>query len=573
MEVKGSFYPKQKENLDLVANIKKLNAKTLQIFVVDVLKDMDGSVKGDFIIKGSTSKPQISGKLGFDDFGFRLVETNALFKIKDQYADFKDMKLIFSDFTLTDIDKNTLQVIGNVNLNQIPDFDYSFKLKSSKFKFIDNQKGQNPLYYGKGFFGTDLTLVGKNLDFKLIGDVLVDEKSNLTMLLEEENEAASELNEIVQFVDFHQKEIKAIEKKEERSINFANSVNINVEVPQKATLNILMDPLTGDLLTVNGQGKFNLGFDNNANLFMIGKFDIKSGTYDLTYQVIKKEFSINESSKSQIVWSGDPLKGVINITASNDVQGKQPLSDMIKSDPEFGKITGPVRIDLVLTGVIENPEVNFEVVMYEKDLGGASETAKNAGYKVINDKNEKIENKESNYKKSEINNQAVFLLLTGKVSPESLIQNLESASNYEDIARRKASELISNELNKYATSLIKGLDVNLNLESGFNTGRNQRNTNLNLGVSKKLANERLILSVGKNFELENKELRSDEIFDNLQANWIISKDGRYRLNIFRKVKNDLVLEGSVIETGAGFTLAIDYDTWHELISKKNKSKN
>jgi hypothetical protein len=39
------------------------------------------------------------------------------------------------------------------------------------------------------------------------------------------------------------------------------------------------------------------------------------------------------------------------------------------------------------------------------------------------------------------------------------------------------------------------------------------------------------------------------------------------------VKNDLVLEGSVIETGAGFTLAIDYDTWHELISKKSKTKN
>jgi len=73
--------------------------------------------------------------------------------------------------------------------------------------------------------------------------------------------------------------------------------------------------------------------------------------------------------------------------------------------------------------------------------------------------------------------------------------------------------------------------------------------------------------VGKNFELENKDMRSDEIFDNLQANWLISKDGRYRFNIFRKTQNDMVIEGSVIETGVGFIVAIDYETWKELLKR------
>jgi translocation and assembly module TamB len=89
-----------------------------------------------------------------------------------------------------------------------------------------------------------------------------------------------------------------------------------------------------------------------------------------------------------------------------------------------------------------------------------------------------------------------------------------------------------------------------------------------VGVSKRLANDRLVVSVGKNFELENNNKQSDEVFDNVEANWIITPEGRYRLKVFRKNQNQNAIEGSVIETGLGFIIAIDYDTWRELMKRK-----
>jgi len=568
VSLEGVFYPKREDALDFKVKIKKIDFLVAQSYVKDILSDLKGNISGDLGITGSTASPTISGEAIFEKLNFKLVETGAKLSLDQEKLIFRDQKVVFNKVKLKDKNGKEMLVDGLIDLKRLPNFSYDFKIDSEDFKLVNAKKGQNDLFFGEGYFGADLNLKGENLEFKLTGDVFVKDQTALTLLLPDDASAATEMTNVVKFVNKNIPETKK-GKKNSVGLSFANAVNINVDVPEKATLKILMDAVTGDLMTVNGQGKLNVGFDNKGDLFMIGRYDIKSGSYELTYQTIKRMFKINSSSESHIVWSGDPLAAELDITAEYNI-GKKAIStypfdnETISKKYEAIKLNAPIRVDLRVTEVLSTPNVKFELVLKASDIGQYKDDYTSEGFMIIGENGKKSENDVA-YKKyqDKINSNAIMVLVGGGFNSSEIVGNI---TNYENIARQKASDIISSQLDKYASGIIKGIDLNLGLQS--NSINDTRNTNLNLGMSKKLANDRLSIAVGKNFELENKDLKSDEIFDNIEANWLITKDGRFRLKVFRKNLNQMVIEGSVVETGLGFIIAIDYDTWKELMKKK-----
>lgn len=564
-------YSSEKENaLDLKIFADSVNSKVLEPYVDGILNEVTGNFSGEFAVKGSASKPDIGGFVVLPNFKFKLVETGAKMELINQKVIIKDQKILLQNIQLTDNFNSKLNLNGFLNIETLPNYSYTIDINSKDFNFIDSKSGDNDLFYGTGFFETDLKLKGKNLDFVLSGDVKIGSKTDITMLMPDDSQLPNELEPMVTFMNFKNPEKKIADiKPKNQSINFANTLNINVEVSDKAKLNILMDQVTGDLLTVKGEGKLNTGFDNKGSLYILGRFDIKEGSYNLTYQIINKKFIISDKSKSYISWSGDPLEANLFITAEHNL-GKKSLANYPFQSEELKKLKPniPLRVDLVLSGVLSQPKIDFELVLNETDIGASKDEFQKAGFKTIDDKGIKNESNINIAKSELIKDQSIMILMTGAFNFEDFGNKIESSKNYEDIARQKVSDLISSQLNKYAAGIIKGIDLDLGLQSGYNLANDSRNTNLSLGVKKKFAKDRLILSVGKNFELENKDLRSSEIFDNIQANFIITKDGRYRLNVFRKNLNQMVIEGSVIETGLGFVVAIDYETWKELMKKQ-----
>lgn len=582
VEIRGDFKPNKKDQLDFNAIVKKFDAKTLSIWTENIAKDLNGNIKADLKINGGIENPKISGSATMEALDLSLIETGAKIKITDQKMTFENGKVLFKDFVINDINFNSIKANGQIDINKLPDYTYSFNFKGQDFKIIDAAEGQNELYYGEGLVDTDLNIKGKNLDFKCTGDVVLKPKSNLTLLTDSESEIGTEMLQIINFVG--QNDSLNKNKEEENSkINFANAVNINLEINKAATINLLMNQVTGDIMTVNGAGKLNVGFDNKGEAYVIGRYDIVNGKYDMTYYVIPKEFAIKETSQSYISWTGSPLNAEISINAEYTVPGKKSLAKypFANLDPsEKNKLDAlkpvPLRVDMSLKGLLMQPTVTFDLVVNETDIYGIKDPIQKAGFKILDRKGEANTSKLSAATKTEINNQSVLMLMNLPFSSSSSVSNQSNSTveKAESIARQKASEIISNELNKLTSDLIKGIDVNVGVVSEMSKTsqdavlQKNRNTNLSIGLSKKLANERLILQVGKNFELENKAVRSDEIFDNLQADWLITKDGRYRFNMFRKNRNELVVEGNVIETGLGFVIAIDYETWKDLVRKQ-----
>ncbi|WP_293309646.1 hypothetical protein, partial [Pedobacter sp. UBA5917] len=60
---------------------------------------------------------------------------------------------------------------------------------------------------------------------------------------------------------------------------------------------------------------------------------------------------------------------------------------------------------------------------------------------------------------------------------------------------------------------------------------------------------------------------------NVNVEYALSADGRYRLRAYRRNQNDVIVQGQIIETGLGFTLVVDYNKFREIFQKKRNRRN
>jgi len=118
--------------------------------------------------------------------------------------------------------------------------------------------------------------------------------------------------------------------------------------------------------------------------------------------------------------------------------------------------------------------------------------------------------------------------------------------------------------------------MSFDLTSGadYSTGVQQNRTDLNVGLSKKFLNDRITVSVGNNFNLEGQNQpgqKTTDIAGNVSVNYMLTKDGRYMIRVYRRDQY-IVVEGQVVETGAGFTITYEFNKFKELFAKKSKQE-
>src|SRR5690606_26581112 len=135
----------------------------------------------------------------------------------------------------------------------------------------------------------------------------------------------------------------------------------------------------------------------------------------------------------------------------------------------------------------------------------------------------------------------------------------------------------SEQLNQLAENLVEGVDINFDLATtqDYTTGTEENRTDLNVGVSKRLLNDRLTVSVGSNFELQGPmktNQQQSNLAGNISVNYKLSKDGKYMLRAYRKNDYTGAIEGYVIETGIGFVISVDYNKFKEIFINKEQRR-
>ena len=125
---------------------------------------------------------------------------------------------------------------------------------------------------------------------------------------------------------------------------------------KKAALTIIIDPVTGDEINVQGAANLNAGVDPGGHIILSGNYELTNGHYLFNYQFLQKKFILEKGSI--ITFAGEPMQARLDITADYIVNtsAKDLLDNQVGSvDPSLANSFNqkvPFKVKLHITGAI-----------------------------------------------------------------------------------------------------------------------------------------------------------------------------------------------------------------------------
>jgi hypothetical protein len=346
---------------------------------------------------------------------------------------------------------------------------------------------------------------------------------------------------------------------------------LNIVVSKNAVFNLIVDAGNGDFLQLKGSGQMTGGIDASGKITLVGSYEIEQGTYNLSFNFLKRKFDIQKGSR--IVWTGEPTTAQIDVTAiyvanTAPIDLVQGQIEATQANENIYKQKLPFEVHLLLQGELLKPQITFDIVLPE-----------DKNYNVSKDIISTVETKLAQIRQepSEMNKQVFALLLLNRFVGEDPFSSSGGTMDAGTFAMQSVSRLLSEQLNQLAQNLIQGVDINFDLATtqDYTTGSEQNRTDLNVGISKRLLSDRLTVSVGSDFELQGpmqSNQSQNNLAGNIAVNYKLSKDGRYMLRAYRKNDYTGEIEGYVIETGIGFIISVDYNRFKQIFSSKAQRK-
>lgn len=561
----GSYYPEPVDgnSFDLALDIISLDMETIAAFSLGQLRDASGQLKGSFNISGTTEAPNVTGGLVFQKAGFTPTYINSPLFLEDEMIALTPQGIVFDQFTVLDSLKNRAVLDGTIYTSDFTSYRFDLDLTTRNFQAVNTAPGDNELFYGQLFLDSDVSIEGSMDNPAVDAYLRVNEKTDLSMILPADEPGVQEREGVVEFVDMDAPadSLQTDTLKAESGIS-GLELSADLEIDEEAQFTVVVDPVNGDNLRIKGSGALSTSMDPNGVITLTGRYEIAEGAYELSFNMLRRRFEISQGS--YITWVGDPFSADVDITAVY-IAETQPLelvqdqlTNMSQTERNRFKQTLPFQVMLQMEGELMKPEISFNIDLPEKE--------QDAHGGLVYSRLQQLQLAES-----DLNKQVFALLVLNRFVAENPLESVGGTS-VSSMARQSVSKLLSEQLNRLAGDLIAGVDLNFDLESteDYSTGQKVDRTDLNVGLSKSLFNDRITVNVGSSFGLEGQETRgkASSIAGDVSVDYQLSRDGRYRLRAYRQNEYEGVIEGQIIETGLSFIISMDYDEFKELFEKQ-----
>ncbi|MGB4413405.1 MAG: translocation/assembly module TamB domain-containing protein [Paludibacter sp.] len=566
----GYFIPNGGNNsLNIKAGIQSLSMKTVEAFSMGQITEASGTVSGNFLLAGRTDAPEVTGELTFNNAFMKPAYLNNRLELKHETVQLKPDGIYFSSFTLLDPNQHAAVIDGTVKMKNFSDFMLGLHVSTKDFLLFNTKASMdNKEFYGRMIIDSKIDVNGPMTLPVINARVKMKKGSNFTFAVPEDKLTSDKGEDVVEFKDLTA--LNSIlfrdgEKVKAKSSLTGFDLSSIIEIDKEASLRLLMDPASTDSLVVRGDAALSFTMDRSGKMSLTGAYNLNDGSYLISLEsVIKRKFDIIPGST--IIWHGDPLDAEISINATYFVRTApyDLVADQMEglSDIEKGgyKQKYPFLVLLKLRGALLKPEISFEIQLLPEDkgiMGGA-----------VNQKLVML-----NEDPSLLNKQVFALLVLSRFVQENPLQTESGGTS--TLIRSTVSNFLSAQLNLLSSKVVKGVDLNFNVQSydDYQTGQAQGRTQVEIGLKKQLFNERLSVQLGGTVDVEGtaaKQNSASNITSDITIEYKLTKDGRFRLKGFRHNLYEGAIEGQLVETGVGVMYVRDFNKWKNFFKKTGK---
>jgi hypothetical protein len=568
----GDYLASQDEAiLDFNLDINQFNMKALTGFSQGEITETDGSFSGNFKLYGTTKEPKYKGALNFTDADFKVAMFNSAFTLNNETLNISNSGLSMNNFTIQDENKNTFVMSGEIGTKSYINPTFNLEVKANNFQVMNATKEDNNFLYGKASFNGSAKITGDLQIPKVNMDLSVTSDTDITYVLPSATVNIEERDGVVVFVNRENPDDILTRNKEKTATILGLDVKALLKISKEASVTIIINETTGDNFKVSGEGDFNFAMRPNGTMTLSGVYDVLSGHYELNlYNIVNRKFSLVPGSR--VTWSGDPFDAKLDVKAlyEVDTSASSLMAPVYSgSDPAIKnkfREKLPFYVYLNIDGELMEPKIGFKLDMPEDEQGAI-------GGQVYG-RVQQINNQED-----ELNRQVFSLLVLNTFYPDSGSDG--SSGGMASIARDNLNDAVADQLNAFSDKLLGNtgleLDFGLNSFTDYQGSSPQNRTQLDIAAKKKLFNNRVIVSVGSEVDIEGSGTAGEEtpIIGNVSVEYLLTETGRYRLKGFSRNEFENVIDGQIIVSGIALIFTQEFNKYSELWDAlfKKETKN
>ena len=561
MDVMGKYLAKNETaNLNLDVVINEFKMKALNGFTRGAVVDTDGSFTGQFKIKGTTAKPIYNGVLNFNNADFKIAKFNSAFTLKNETLAIDNDGISMRDFTILDENKNSFLMSGDMGTKTFLNPTFNLNMKAKNFQLLNAKKEDNDFIYGKATFNVDAKITG-DLQIPIIRmDLDVKPKTDITYVMPSATVNIEERDGVVIFVNRENPDAILTRNESQTATVKGFDIKAKLNVQDDATATIVIDENTGDNFKVSGSGELNFRMKPNGNMNLVGAYDVFDGHYEMNlYNLVNRRFDIAKGSR--VTWSGNPFDAKLDVkaiykleTSASALMSSASSNINVSEQGKYRQIL-PFFVYLNIDGELMAPKISFNLDMPEDEQGSI-------GGQVFG----RVQ--QINQQEDELNRQVFSLLVLNRFYPDAGSDG--SNGGVATIARDNLNDALSDQLNVVSDKIFgkTGFEVDFGVDSftDYQGDSPQERTQLDIAAQKKLLNDRLIVRVGSEVDIQGGSTSNETspLIGNVSLEYLITENGRYRLKGFRKNEFENVIDGQTIVTGIGLIFNQEFNKFSEL---------
>ena len=579
IQVKGAYNPgSQKNPLRLNLNLDIRSIGEFETFGNGMITRLEGMMQGSVRVEGSLQKINVNGDISLNKVGFFSKQLNNRYRIENEKLIVNNNKLQIKDFNISDSLNNDFMIDGYVDFLRKDNIPFNLHILADRFTFYNASEKENETLYGKMIVSADAMATGSLKSPKLNLKISVENETDMTYVLPPKEINLVSYDEIVEFEvpDHIDTTLMVRENSNLTDTLFSRFEGIDLQsdliVKEQARFKLILDPGSGDYITVRGRGDLNIRYQQGSNAFLSGVYNITAGEYRVSfYGLVQKSFNIQEGST--ITWTGDPQNARVNLTASHVIRtsssGLVAAETIGQTDEEMRQYRRaiPYEVKIFITGTFKKPELKFSIDLIDEDR---------AAYPLVISKLNRIN---SPGYESQLTEQVFGLLTIGSFIPE---QTVDTGTGYgaalaTTAAANSLNGILTSELNKLSGKYIQGVNIDIGLQtsSQMSSSSTATQTTMDVRFSKNFYNDRITIEAETSFDVGGDRYLDPTAYNysNFQSDFAFSYDltqkGDYKLKVFNKSSFDIIYK-DIRTTGFAIIFVKDFDKISDM--KKDRAK-
>jgi len=514
-------------------------------FVNDELMDVKGLATGKVRIRGTLKNPLVTGDIMMQKASFIVNYLNTRFYFTHNVVITPDAFTI-TNMDVQDDEGNHAHVSGAVRHNKFNNIRLDLDMDFKNFILLNEVQSRNQGYWGRGY-GTGVgTIRGPLLSLMIDVSAKTSPKTKFFVPISTTDEART--MDFITYVEKLSDEADrdlldfSVESAKGYEVNlYGATVNIDLEVTPDAEVQLIFDSKVGDIIHAKGSGNLRIYIPPTSGFTLTGDYTIEQGDYQFTLQNMPvKKLQIEPGAT--LKWTGDVSNAQLDIDAV--YRTKAALSDLLQdeSNPDLAQRL-PVECHLLMTGYLESPNFDFNIVLPPTS-------------------NDIARTQLQNLTKEEMNKQVISLLILNRFMP---LQGTSSgtAKGYENAGLSTTTEVLSNQLNYWLSQITKDFDVGFNYRAGDQLSSDE----VEVALSKQILNNRMTINVNGNYDVRPTTTSTSQLVGDVEVEYKINKSGKVRLKVFTRANDHLLYEYAPYTQGLGLFYREEFDTFGDLARK------